>query len=187
MKSKKGIKGNNLVNLKEFREKLEKISKNAPQSEVEEKTGMPIGKLTRIYNGYDALTVDHLISIAQAYNCSVDTLLGSSIEHKAKDYKVSDLLEILDYLQRFNLVDVAEYRDLDKSIYIRDDTPCLFPMFDEFHAGIKVVLREYLACTRIRHLDRQKFMELLKSNYKDTDLKALARNLNEEVFPVDWD
>lgn len=69
-------KGNKLVDLKAFRENVEKISKNESQNVVEEKSGLPNGRLTRLYNGYDPIHIDDLIMISRAYHCSVDYLLG---------------------------------------------------------------------------------------------------------------
>ena len=69
-------KGNKLVDLKAFRENVEKISKNESQNVVEEKSGLPNGRLTRLYNGYDPIHIDDLVMISRAYHCSIDYLLG---------------------------------------------------------------------------------------------------------------
>ena len=69
-------KGNSLVDLSVFRNRVEKVTQNANQNEIEEVIGIRYGELSNVYNGHAALTIDLLIRLSNAYHCSVDYLLG---------------------------------------------------------------------------------------------------------------
>lgn len=117
-------KGNELVDLKIFRDNVEKISRNATQNAIEEKCGLPMGKLTRLYNGYDPLHVDDLIKISHAYNCSIDFLIGggSQLKTNRKNLTAREacrmLAEIFDNFQfQFTVKEKALEDDWCMEIY----------------------------------------------------------------------
>lgn len=69
-------KGNEKVDLLKFRNRVEKVTNNAKQNDIEEMCGFKYGELSKIYGGHAALTIDHLIKLSDAYHCGVDYLLG---------------------------------------------------------------------------------------------------------------
>ena len=84
--------GNYLVDKFVFRERLEKITNHAKQKDIEEKAGISNG-ISRIYSGEAALTVDHLIQLSKAYNCSIDYLLGIDNDSENDSKRASTVYE----------------------------------------------------------------------------------------------
>ena len=70
--------GNDTVNLTDFRKRLADVSKGDFQKNIEMNAGLAPNELSRIFSGQKALSVDHLVKLANAYNCSIDYLLTGS-------------------------------------------------------------------------------------------------------------
>ena len=108
-------RGNELVDLRVFRERLEKVTERATQSSIEEKAGIKTGGLSRIYSGVDALTVDHLIKLSNACDCSIDYLLGhdAKVMNDNKRITAPFVVDLLDTLSDMDYIkfDMMEWED----------------------------------------------------------------------------
>lgn len=108
MKQSKVKRGNSLVDLDLFRERMEELTNHAKQKEIEEKADIKQGGLSRLYYGEDTITVDHLIKISKAYNCSIDYLLGRDEIEKKKDVSVKDIIEMVHALCEMDSIEMID-------------------------------------------------------------------------------
>lgn len=99
-------RGNTLVDLEQLRKNIEKVTDHMTQNRLEEMAGIKIGGLSRIYNGTDALTVDHLIKLAAACNCSIDFLLGTESNKELKKEPVKEST-VYDFVKAINVANTA--------------------------------------------------------------------------------
>lgn len=105
-KDKKRKRGNDLVDMHDFRRRLEEVTGHKAHSIVEEEADLPDNTLSKIYRGDIALTVDHLLRISNKYKCSIDYLLGNDVPKGSRenDINVADFVDMIHALHNMGSV-----------------------------------------------------------------------------------
>ena len=108
-------KGNEKVDLIEFRNRVEKVTNNAKQNDIEEMCGFKYGELSKIYGGHASLTIDHLIKLSNAYYCSIDYLLGrdDTANRDREEMTAYDLVYALAVAEGIGAVNIKTFESWD--------------------------------------------------------------------------
>ena len=97
-----------------IRERLQETLKNDTQETIARKLNVTQGNISKWLNGHITPTTDNLLLISQAYNVSVDWLLGISDEKKIdrvvlQKLSYEEILLIIDHLLNLGIVQIPEH------------------------------------------------------------------------------
>lgn len=98
-------RGNNRVDIDDFKQRLEHVTGYKKQHDIEEEADLPFNALTKIYGRQQALTVDTLLALSKTYGVSIDYLLGNDLnENRENNLNVADFIEMIHALHNIGAI-----------------------------------------------------------------------------------
>ena len=171
MKQSRIKRGNSLVDLELFRERMEELTDHAKQKEIEEKADIKPGGLSRLYYGEDAITIDHLIKISKAYNCSIDYLLGRDSIDLKHDISVKDIIETIHALcEMGSVIMTDQYHYVLDSIEVDTVAICVR------NRNLNAVLKQYCSLRKALDVLDSELKQQVYESWLNSQLKKISES-----------
>lgn len=157
---KKKKRGNDLVNIRDFRRRLEEVTGYKDQHKVEEEADLPYNALTKIYSGNQALTVDHLLALSRVYGISIDDLLGNNVN--GSSINVADFMDMIHTLHNMGAIKIQPKANWVARIGQGDDPETINVSSAAIliaNANLETIMQEYITI--------KKGMDVIDGSLKD--------------------